>query len=260
MKKHWFRDRLIPKKQRSGMWSDLSDSIETLIANHVDDKILRLKNRVSIFDMRQEDLKILLAEMGKFFAIGDVTDSNAALILMQREDEIHLKNTIYPLVNTMHREFSGMKVEWTPRYAPADLDKYPYPTVLKSKAEILNDSDDDISNWFLTSRGVIEVDHNDIIRGFSKYKDPMAHFESEIRKVIYPLVPLRIVCEGIKYVFTCQFDLQFRDDTTHLALMDCQECDSLPLDFNAASKVVKYSVTFNRQVKDSTNDLLRFDL
>ena len=232
MKKHWFRDRLIPKKQQSGMWTDLSDSIEMLITDHVESIIERLRDRVSIFDMHHDDLKILLSEMGKFFVVGDVADDDAALVLMQREDEIHLKRTIYPLVNTINREFEGLSVKWQPQWAAADLDKYPYPSVLKDKKSITDDINTKLSEWFLSSRGAIAVNFDEIEKMFSDSRDPMETLEGMIKKIILPLIPLRIVCDGIRFNLPkLLIENQSRDLINEPVRMDIVKCDGLPVDY-----------------------------
>ena len=229
MKKHWFRERLIPIKQRSEMWSELADSVERMILSNVESTLTRLRNRVSIFDMDKEDLGVLLSEMGKFFVLGNISDDDAALVLMQREDEIHLKRTLYPLINTINREFKGLQVAWQPQYAPADIVKYPYCSDLKPK-----DTADMLKNieWFLTSRGAIKTDLDELNKKFSNFRDPVGAFENAVRMIIYPLVPLRIVCDCIRFCMTIITSEQERDPLHDLARMDAIRCDCVPLDYD----------------------------
>ncbi|GAL07957.1 phage protein [Photobacterium aphoticum] len=133
---NWIKNRLTKAKQESPLWSDLADSIQSVIGTHVETYLDRLKRRVSLFDADKEDLQVILTELGDFFALGDVEDDDIALTVMQRQDEIHQKRTIYPLTNTINREFGGMNVTWEPLYAPIDQVKYPYGSRLVIESEL----------------------------------------------------------------------------------------------------------------------------
>lgn len=197
-KKGWVKRRLSHVKQDSPLWADLADAIETLIADHVDVYLDRLKRRVSLFDSNKEDLKVALTELGDFFAFGDVEDEDIALMIMQREDEIHQKRTIYPLTGTLNREFGGLNVTWEPFYAPADQEAYPYGSRFVIESELAQELIPR-EDWFLTSRGVIRVPLQDVYRVFGYGNEGMAIFEEKIRRIIHPLIPLRIACDGQQY-------------------------------------------------------------
>lgn len=196
--KGWVKRRLTKAKQESPLWADLADSIESMIATHVDTYLDRLKRRVSLFDAHKEDLKVALTELGDFFAFGDVEDEDIALMIMQREDEIHQKRTIYPLTGTLNREFGGLNVTWEPFYAPADQELYPYGSRFVIEREIEQEQIPR-EDWFLTSRGIIRVPLHDVYRVFGYGNEGMAIFEERIRRIIHPLIPLRIVCDGQQY-------------------------------------------------------------
>ncbi|MCG3884091.1 hypothetical protein I3271_05275 [Photobacterium leiognathi] len=198
MQKGWLKNRLTPVKQKSAMWSAFADSVQSLVDKNTTPLLDRLKNRTSMFNMAKEDLDVVVFELGKFFTLGDVSDSDLPLVIMQREDEIHQKRTVYPLINTLNREFGGLGVSWEPLYAPTDLETYPYGSKFSIKSE-LNKESIPKEDWFLTSRGVIRVNINEIRNAFGDSSDPVTEFERRVLRVIYPLIPLRIVCDGRQY-------------------------------------------------------------
>lgn len=195
---NWVKNRLTKEKQKSPLWADLADAIQTVIGNHVDTYLDRIKRRVSLFDAHPDDIKVLLSELGDFFAFGEVEPEDIPILVMQREDEIHQKRTIYPLTNTLNREFGGMDVTWEPFYAPVDQEAYPYGTRLVIESELEQELIPR-EDWFLTSRGVIRVPLQDVHAMYGDGHEGMLIFEEKIRRIVHPLIPLRIVCEGQQY-------------------------------------------------------------
>ncbi|MGX9459433.1 hypothetical protein ACWU37_21115 (plasmid) [Photobacterium damselae subsp. damselae] len=205
MKKGWLRDRLVPAKKNSPMWRSFADSVQELLESNVEPTLDRLRSRTSLFTMNVEDLKVVLNELGSFFVIGSgVKDDDLPIVIMQREDEIHQKRTIYPLINTLNREFEGLDVAWEPFYAPVDMVTYPYCSQLIIKEDLENQVIP-AEDWFLTSRGVVRVKLSDVLSVFVgggstvESDDPLDDFENQLKRVIYPLIPLRIVCDGTLY-------------------------------------------------------------
>ncbi|WP_419238314.1 hypothetical protein ACN08P_23090 (plasmid) [Photobacterium leiognathi subsp. mandapamensis] len=208
MNKNWLVDRLTPSRKEAGIWRDFAYALQDLLNTHVEEYLTRLRRKLSLFDADKRDLDQMLKELGTVFALGNVNDDNLPLVVMQRQDEIHQKKTIYPLVNTLVREFNGIKVSWEPLYAPIDQDTYPYGTKFVIKSEIKDEAIPE-SDWFMTSRGVIRVPMLEVNRAFGEEAattdEAIDKFEALIRDVIYPLIPLRIVCDGQQYFLN--FDL-----------------------------------------------------
>lgn len=223
MKKSWLRNQLTKAKQAAPMWADFIDAVQEIIERHAEQYLDRAKRRVSLFDADKQDLEVMLRELGDFFALGDVSDENLPLVIMQRQDQIHSKKTIYPLVNTLIREFRGVSVTWEPLFAPVDQETWPYGTKLLIERE-LADTEIPVNDWFMTSRGVIRVPLNQVRRSYGGGSDSQAaidEFESIIKRVIYPLVPLRIVCDGQQYFLS--FDLvEFMEYATQSSMVETQ--------------------------------------
>ncbi|WP_217521928.1 hypothetical protein [Vibrio metschnikovii] len=200
----WLKGQLTSIKGNTDAWRDLASSIGYLLEKYSENYIERLKTRSSMFDMQPDDLQTEIRELGEFFQFGDVPEQDLPMVVIQRKDQIHLKKTVYPLEATLRREFAGMNVSWQPLYAPVDTKRHPYGSVLMTA----NDIDMSVSNdWFMTSRGVIQVPINKIrVNDEQTLRD----FEEKIRRVVYPLVPLRIVMQGTSYYL-------------HFELFDCLE-------------------------------------
>ncbi|HHY0551940.1 TPA: Ig-like domain-containing protein [Vibrio parahaemolyticus] len=196
--KSWLKGLLTPAKRKMVMWQELADAITDALNEYVSPNIERLKSRGSLFDQGQEDLEIELRELGDDFAYGDVTEENLPIIIMQREDEFHFKNTLYPLRSTIAREFPGKDITWEPLYAPKD-GVYGKGLIIKNKFGGLEGYQRE--DYFLTSRGVIRISLESYRTSISSSieDDPLFEFENHLRRVAYPLIPLDIVLEGQMY-------------------------------------------------------------
>ena len=71
-----------------------------------------------------------------------------------------LKGTERPINQTIYREFNGISVLWDPIYAPVDLERHPYGTVLIPEST-LETTGGTFGEMFLTSRGMISIPIND---------------------------------------------------------------------------------------------------
>lgn len=197
MKKEWLKQQLTKAKQGAPMWSELADAIQQLVDSHAMPLIERLRNIKSSFTMAEADLDKKIGELGRFFAIRAVPADIKPIVFMQRLDEIHLKDTVFPLVNTLWREFNGLSVKWEPLYAPVDLQKHPYGSLLLTK-EDMEQSNGRYGDMFLTSRGVIKLPVNEIMEGrdFDDMDKVIEDLIREIRVYVEPLLPLHIVFDG----------------------------------------------------------------
>ncbi len=200
--KSWLQGQLPKAKASEQSWVDLAGAIAESIYTHVDVYLDRLKSRNSLYDMEKADLLQDSVELRKVFPIEDVADEDLPHVLMQRRDEIHFKKTVYPLIATLAREFEfqGMKVTWQPLYAPKDQERWPYGTLFATEQELDDFTAIPREDFFLTSRGTIRVPINEIEGGYAGVDEAaLQDFERKVRRVIYPLLPLRIVCDGQVY-------------------------------------------------------------
>lgn len=201
--KTWLQGQLTSTKASEQSWLDLAAALAQGIHDHVEGLIDRLKARNSLYDMDTEDLLKDTEELRTIFPIPEtVSDSDLPHVIMRRQDEIHFKKTVYPLVATIAREFSGMDVSWEPLFAPIDQEEYPYGSLFITRHEMDNYISQGLSpdDFFMTSRGVIRVPINDVAGGSSGVsEEDVVAFESRVRRVIYPLIPLRIACDGQSY-------------------------------------------------------------
>lgn len=201
--KTWIKGQLTQTKSKEQSWADLATALAHGIHEHVEGLLDRIKSRNSLYDMNHEDLLLETEELRTVLPIPDsVSEEDLPHVIMRRQDEIHFKRTVYPLIATIAREFAGMDVTWEPLYAPCDLETYPYGELFITQHEIDNYLSQGMTqdDFFMTSRGVIRVPINDIAGGSNGVtEESIATFEARVRRFIYPLIPLRIVCDGQSY-------------------------------------------------------------
>lgn len=200
------KDNLIKALRNNEAWVSLANAIQAVNEETLEPILNRLKARPRIFDMAPEDVKVLFDELGSFFSVGSAAVEDRPLLLQQRQDEVRLKNTVYPLQQTLDREFDNIKVLWKPLYAPINVEDYPYGTVLVT-AESIDSFGLPADEWFLTSRGVVEISVSDVYRLYpgTDFEDGVLKIEQDIFRLISPLVPVRIVFDG--HAYTLRIDL-----------------------------------------------------
>ncbi|ECJ2855707.1 hypothetical protein FNO15_17900 [Salmonella enterica subsp. diarizonae] len=206
MEKSWFSKRLTSAKQKSVLYLSLAEIVQALVSSSVEPWLRRITNRKSIFSMGEDDLAIRTNELGQFFTIRTENSSSIPMLLQQRLDEIHFKGTDRPINQTIYREFDGIHVTWEPLYAPADLEKYPYGTVLITQNS-LQSTGGIYGEMFLTSRGMISVSINELTEKMagddvveSGGLDQAAITEAVLTKFnqfVRPLLPKHIVFDGL---------------------------------------------------------------
>lgn len=215
MKQSWFRNRLTSAKQESVLYSSLAEIIQSLVGSFVEPWLSRITNRKSIFTMDAADLATRTDELGQFFTIRTENSSSVPMLLQQRLDEIHFKGTDRPINQTIYREFDGINVTWEPLYAPVDLEKHPYGTVLIT-ASTLESTGGIYGEMFLTSRGMISVSINELTEIMtgdgeidSEGTDQATITEAVLTKFnqfVRPLLPLHIVFDGLSLYISVYAD------------------------------------------------------
>lgn len=201
--KSWLKGQLTKVKQAEQPWSDLASALGELMSNHVEGYLDRLRVRGSLYDMSKQDLLEEARELRKVFSLGDVSDQDLPHVITQRMDEIHFKKTVYPMISTIAREFNGMEVDWIRLYAPVDQSVHPYGSLFAQEDELDDFHGIPREDFFLTSRGVIRIPITMIQSGSSGVgESEILEFEKKITNVIYPLIPLKVVCDGQVYYIT----------------------------------------------------------
>ncbi|HHF2910613.1 TPA: hypothetical protein ACPJ0C_003729 [Vibrio alginolyticus] len=195
----WLSGQLTKARQKETAWVDLASAIAESIETHVESYIEKLKARSSLYEMDKESLLEDIKELRKIFPLGEVADEDLPHVVMQRKDEIHFKKTIYPLISTLAREFKGLRVKWERIYAPVDQERFPYGTFSVPESELELQNGLNPSDFFLTSRGAIRIPLNDIAGEDGITEEAIRAFEAKIRRVVHPLIPLRIVLDGQLY-------------------------------------------------------------
>lgn len=221
----WFKNRLTPSKQKSGMQGGFAEVVESLSLAVIEPLLTRISSRKSFFTMADADLDTRINEMGQFFTIRASDASSKPMLLQQRLDEIHFKGTSRPITQTFYREFNGVPITWQPLYAPVDVAKYPYGTRLFA-ANNLDSIGSVFGELFLTSRGVISIPYSDLVAIIKSgaYSDITTVAEvaqsalTKFKQVSVPLLPLHIVFDGLQMLVEWTF--QEPDDELILVSVD----------------------------------------
>lgn len=224
MRANWLRDRLTAAKKNAVMWVELADAIQEVFEKQVEPVIDRLRGMNSTFSMSEADLRKKVKELGGFFSISErVEIEDWPLALMQRQDEIRLKKTDYPLESTISREFAGLQIEWRPLYAPMDQVTYPYGSYFATK-EQLEYEPIPADQWFLTARGVLYLPMTELTKAFpdaASVSEQTALFEETLSRLITPMIPLHIVYDGTQYFLL--YTLIEADEVFSLGKMDIEQ-------------------------------------
>lgn len=219
MQENWFKKRLTAAKQTSELWTGFADAVQTLLESSVLPIIERTSNRKSLFTMDSEAMSTRIKELGRFFYINESTATSLPILLQQRLDEIHFKGTERPIESTLWREFKNLAAEWKPLYAPVNQDKWPYGSYFVTEDE-LEAAKPKYGEFFLTSRGRISVALNDVYETFSDVnpENVLNEFMAQFKLVVEPLIPLKIVFDGMGYHLS--YKITERQITFTLAAVD----------------------------------------
>ncbi|WP_070962878.1 hypothetical protein [Vibrio sonorensis] len=185
-------------REQSKGWFDLANALNAISEKVIEPLLIRARSLSNLFEMNEADLNIRLDEMGSFMSFGQFDDVNKPLIIQQRTDEIHYKNTLYPLSKTLLREFGNKRVRWQRLYAPEDFTAHPYGSLFVTESG--KQLHPEITKWIRVSRGVIESPIADFYEeaggDIAKAEELIAQFQKSLDEVVIPLVPTHIVFDG----------------------------------------------------------------
>lgn len=251
----WLSNQLTKVKSEEQAWSDLASILGNALEIYVEPHLERVKRRVSLFEQSKEDLQIELKELGDFFSFGDINDENLAITILQRKDQIHFKRTLSPLISTLNREFEGLGVTWQALYNPVDGE---YGIGMRTRQGITGNED----KYWLTSRGIIQIPLNEILKSENDdLNDALDQLEKEIERVVYPLIPLRIVFDGTLYVMF--YHIKERAETVEVDFSSVSEVlpqpefikyyrmDAHPIDYMAFDEMITFAIEDKPEAKES---------
>ncbi|MGL1259916.1 hypothetical protein ACSTK8_24335 [Vibrio parahaemolyticus] len=252
---NWLRNQLTKVKSEEQAWSDFTSILGNALEIYVEPYLERIKRRVSLFEQSKEDLQIELKELGDFFSFGDINDENLAITILQRKDQIHFKRTLSPLISTLNREFEGLGVTWQALYNPVGGE---YGIGMRTRQGITGNED----KYWLTSRGIIQIPLNDILKtGSDNLNDTLDQLEKEIERVVYPLIPLRIVFDGVLYVMF--YHIKERIETIEVDFSSVSEVlpqpefikyyrmDAHPIDHMPIDEMITFAIEDKPKAKES---------
>lgn len=260
MQNNWFRQRLTGVKKTAPMWGELADATQQIFTSHVEPILDRLRGVGSAFTMAPEDLERRIDELGAFFWLSDrVAREDWALALLQRQDEIHLKKTDFPLVSTIAREFAGMQVVWSPLYAPKNQQDWPYGSRFTT-LELMEFEDIPAEDWFMTARGVIRVSLPKLSETFldgATIDDQSREFESIIARFVTPLIPLHIVFDGAQYFI--EYELVEGAEWALLLMTDIEQQNADAIEAHEAAGVTMTDIETTFPAMAGNDNQIRYN-
>lgn len=201
-KKDWLVERLTGSKKGSPRWVELATALEEYWNTNFFADLKELEDSKNIFTANSKQLDRIVAEQGDFFDVAlPIDDSGKRLGIAWRREEIHKKNTIFPINSILNRNFNGLPATWQPIYAPVtgEYDRFHLYTEYE-----LNLLERNLDDYWLTSRGRLLVDLNHMKKiGMSKDE-----FLLIARREIERVRPTHIVYDGELFILTIEFDYQ----------------------------------------------------
>lgn len=203
--KDWLVKRLTPKKARQERWVGLATSRQKVWETFFDPALLRLENLRSFYKAEDEDLALLLREMGDYFASDAPNQADRPISVAWRRLELEYKDLELILTSVFRRHYGNLPVTWFPLFAPLDEEygmtfvpaEGPWPELKNIPPEGL---------W-LTSRGMLGVDFGHLLKiGLRKQE-----FLERAVPLLKRTKPLHIVYDGplwyIRFDIPAEFDV-----------------------------------------------------
>lgn len=185
----WLSDRLTPVRKTVQMWVDLALSIEQFFEEEFFERAEWMKNLRSVYTTDSEGLQLILSEKGTFFNSGEWPDSEKAVALAMRKFSLLHKDRALIIGLTLRYAFQGLVASWKPLYArKTDTYGSVFYTLEEADFEGI-----DISELFLTSRGLVAVDNTQL--GDMGYT--LETFQAALDKEMAKILPLHVVFDGL---------------------------------------------------------------
>lgn len=204
MVKDWLVKRLTPKKAQQARWVGLASSRQKVWETFFDPDLLRLENLRSFYKAHDEDLALLLREMGDYFSSDAPNQADRPISVAWRRLELEYKDLELILSSVFRRHFGNLPTTWFPLFAPLDEEygmtfiaaEGPWPELKNVPPE----------GMWLTSRGMLGTDYGHLLKyGYSK-----AEFLERAVPLLKRTKPLHIVYDGP--LFYIRFDIPVEFD------------------------------------------------
>jgi len=182
----WLKKRLSPVKRDTPRWIQLSDAFQEFWETHFDPDLDRLKRANSIYTADTMDLQREIGELGDFFQSLPKAE-DMAIAVAWRKLELLFKDREFIISSTFARKFRGLQVAWMPLWAKKTED---YGEAFYPQDEI-----EGFSDYYLTSRGRLKVDIDEMTARHISVADFAAHVDDRMDTI----KPLHIIYEKTVY-------------------------------------------------------------
>ena len=182
----WLKKRLSPVKRDTPRWMQLAEAMQEFWEENFDPDLDRMKRAKSIYTADPVDLQREIGELGDFFqALPKAED--LAIAVAWRKLELLFKDTEFIITSTFSRKFLGLDVVWMPLWAKK-TDAY-------GDAFYPEDEVPDFSDYYLTSRGRLKADIDEMTARGISIDDFVAHVDARMDTI----KPLHIIYEKVVY-------------------------------------------------------------
>ena len=205
-----FKSKLIPALQKRESWQYMVSAIEKVNEQVFDPILVRFRSLSNVFEMQDEELDVLFKELGRNFTVGESEIQDKSLVLLQRSDEVHFKGHRYSIQRALEREFGSTFIDLLPLYAPKNQVDFPYGDLYGTAPELdfFDRAFGNTNGWFLTSRLVVETSAERLNERYGGYDaGTIERFERDVNRLINPLLPVRIVFDGVRFITTASTDI-----------------------------------------------------
>lgn len=182
----WLKKRLSPVKRDTPRWMQFAEAIQELWEENFDPDIDRMKRAKSIYTADTVDLQREIGELGDFFQ-AIPKEEDMAIAVAWRKLELLFKDTEFIIVSTFARKFLGLSVSWMPLWAKKTDD---YGVAFYPEDEV-----PDFADYYLTSRGKLKVNIDDMTSRRISIADFQAHVDARMDTI----KPLHIIYDGAVY-------------------------------------------------------------
>lgn len=197
----WLLDRLTPAKNKEPRWTELALVLQRIWEQYFDPEYSRLERLRSFYQADNADLCAKIREMGDYFSFDLPTQEDKPVAVAWRRLELEYKDMELLLQSVFKRHYGELPVSWFPLFAPLDQ-PYGY-AFIPADGPWPEKKNAAPAGFFLTSRGMLGVDHSYLLKmGLNKEK-----FMARAMQVVRKAKPLHIVFGGA--LWYARFDTPF---------------------------------------------------
>lgn len=203
---NWLLDRLTPAKSKEDRWTELALALQNIWEQSFDPEYSRLERLRSFYQADDADLCAKIREMGDYFSFDLPAQEDKPVAVAWRRLELEYKDMELLLQSVFRRHYGELPVNWFPLFAPVDQ---PYGSAfIPADGPWPEKKNAPPEGLFLTSRGMLGVDHSYLLKmGLNKEL-----FMARAMQVVRKAKPLHIIFGGPLWYIRFDTPFEYRGD------------------------------------------------